>query len=106
MDVDLLKPTEIGQELEERVLELKDALLKVKKRLENAPPGHLKISRKKTHTEFYHISQCGATRGTYISKKARPLAAQLAQKEYDRRLLTELPKEIRTLESFLKQTSK
>lgn len=104
MDVDLLKPTEIGRDLEERVLELKDALLKVRKRLENAPPGHLKISRKKTHTEFYHITLRGATRGTYISKKNRPLAAQLAQKEYDNQLLKEISKEIRNLELFLKQT--
>lgn len=31
MSVDLLKPTEIGKELEERLFELKQALLKVKK---------------------------------------------------------------------------
>ena len=104
MDVDLLNPTEIGQELQERHLELKDALLKVKKRLENAPPGHLKLSRKKNHTEFYHITQRGATRGSYISKKDHPLTSRLAQKEYDTRLLKELPKEIRALEIFLKQT--
>lgn len=104
MSVDLLNPTEISKELEERLFELKQALLKVKKRLENAPSGHLKLSRKKTHTEFYHITQRGASRGTYIAKKNRSLAAQLAQKEYDRRLLTEIPKEIRALENFLKQT--
>ncbi len=105
MDVDLLKPREIGLELEERLFELNQALPKVKRRLENAPPGHLKLSRKKNHTEFYYITQRGASRGTYIAKKDRALAAKLAQKEYDRRLLTELPKEIRALENFLRQTS-
>ena len=104
MESDLLKPSETGKELEERLLELNQALSKVKRRLENAPPGHLKLSRKKNHTEFYQITQRGATRGTYISKKDHPLAAQLAQKEYDTRLLKELPKEISSLEIFLKQT--
>ena len=105
MELDLLKPSETGKELEARLLELKQALPKVKRRLENAPPGHLKLSRKKKHTEFYHITQRGATRGTYITKKQATLAAQLAQKEYDSRLLKEIPKEIRAIQTLLKQSS-
>ena len=104
MDLDLLKPSETGKELKQRVHELKQALLKVNKRLENAPPGNLKISRKQRYTEFYHITQRGAANGSYISKKKISLAAQLAQKEYDSQLQKEIPKEIRALETLLEAT--
>ena len=87
MELEELKPAQCSQELKLRLAELNRIFQGIKKNQENFPPGHLKISQKKTHTEFYHITERGSERGRYIPVKEKALAARLAQKDYDENLI-------------------
>ena len=68
------------------------------KSTEVMPGGHLKITHKHGRPEFYHITERGSSRGRYISLAERELAAQLAQKDYDVKLMKVLQREIFALE--------
>ena len=101
---ELLKPPLFVEALEERLKQLKKVLSHIQKNQENLPPGHLKISQKKNHVEFYHITEQGVSRGRYISVKNRDFAARLAKKDYDIQLVRLLKREINLLEMILQQT--
>ena len=105
MALEELKPPQCAGELEERLAELKKLLQSIQKNQRDFPPGHLKISQKKTHTEFYHITERGSERGRYIPVKEKALASRLAQKDYDADLEKLLRREISLLEAYLRHTS-
>lgn len=105
MELEELKPAQCSQELKLRLAELNRIYQGIKKNQKNFPPGHLKISQKKTHTEFYHITERGSERGCYIPVKEKALAVRLAQKDYDENLIKLLLREISLLEAYLRHTS-
>ncbi len=104
MQLEQLKPMENAENLVQRVQDLKHTLNAVKKKTENMPQGHLKVAVKSRHTEFYHLMEHGSSQGVYISKKRKALAAQLAQKDYNQKVIKTLEHEINALEQCLKQT--
>ena len=99
-----LKPPLFELGLEERLVELKKTLQVIQNNIDKMPAGHLKISQKKNHVEFYHILEKGSSRGHYISVKETEFAARLAQKDYDFQLIRLLKREINLLETSLRQT--
>ena len=103
-ELELLKPFQYTHEIEERLNTLKCLLNNIKKRSENMLPGHLRISRKGNTFEFYHITERGDTIGHYIPRSKNKLAAQLAQKDYNARLIKILETEIEALQNYLQQT--
>ncbi len=104
MQLEHLKPMKNTEELTQRLKDLKQTLIAVKKKTENLPQGHLKVAVKPGHTEYYHIQECGSSHVTYISKKKMSLASQLAQKDYYLKLIKILEQEIKALERCLRQT--
>ena len=56
------------------------------------------------YMEFYHITLPGSSRGRYIPVKERDFAAQLAQKDYDLKVIKLIKREINVLENYLQQT--
>ena len=92
---------ELIKALEKREKNL-TSLIKVNKSKDsNAPDGHLRCSMTRNHPRFYLVTQKGDSRGTYIGKKRRSIAAALAQKEYDQKVLYAAKNELSILQTLL-----
>ena len=77
------------------VIEEKEAALK------DAPPGTLRLSVSHGYTQFYHIIDKEKPKGHYISAKNRDLAAKIAQKCYDEKILAKARIELKYLEKLI-----
>lgn len=79
-------------------------LLKFKKEKEKAlmrvPEGTLRISNNKNHPQYYHRQGPKDLKGTYIKAEEYHLARRLAQKDYDRKVLRFIEKELKAIEKF------
>ena len=58
-----------------------------RKRLENVPDGHLRLSACNGQVQYYHCTDGGKKNGSYIPKGQSRLARELAQKDYDQEVL-------------------
>ena len=67
-----------------------------------APEGTLRVANRKQGLQFYQRQNAEDTNGTYIPRKDHDIAAALAQKDYDTKLLAKLIKQQQALERFLK----
>ena len=74
----------------------------ISKRYKTAPEGSLRIVNKWNKHQYYHKTNLGDTEGKYIPRKDRPLAARLAQKDYDKKLLIALTNQQKALQRFIK----
>ena len=81
---------------------LESHIVKINKRIEKAPTGALRITKKWNKNQYYHRISPSDSQGTYIPEKDRPLAARLAQKDYDNKLLKVLEDQKRAIDRFLK----
>ena len=100
-----LSPNQLAPLLEKRLAELQNLLFTKKKSYEKAPQGRIRISQNGGHPEHYLVTERGSLRGKYLPHSQKTLARQLAQKDYDARLIKLLQKEISTLQNYKKQTS-
>ena len=91
----------LQDELLIRKASLEKALLAAKKVLDHAPDGKLRISRKKTGVQFYHVKNPKDTRGRYIKKEQIDLVKRLAAKGYASRLKRRATRELRVLTEYL-----
>ena len=104
MDLEQLAPMQHIESFEGRLKELKRLLKVLQKKTEVLPAGHLKITHKHKRPEFYHIRESGSMRGQYIPVSRIEFAAQLAQKDYDLKIIKLMRREIALLENYLRQT--
>lgn len=79
--------SDIKAGLAARTKELSNAIAVAWSILEAAPEGKLRVSHNQGVTQYYRITDPLDTRGKYIKKKDRQIAAQLAQKDYAARFL-------------------
>ena len=100
-----LSPNQLAFQIEKRLVELQNLLFTKKKSYEKAPKGRIRISQNGGHPEYYLVTERGSLRGKYLPHSQKTLARQLAQKDYDARLIKLLQKEISTLQNYMKQTS-
>lgn len=91
----------LQDELLIRKASLEKALLAAKKVLDHAPDGKLRISRKKTGVQFYHVKNPKDTHGRYIRKEQIDLVKRLAAKSYASRLKQRATRELRVLNEYL-----
>ena len=98
------------KELLQRQRFLEKTKAKLERSLATAPPGRLSTSRKRSmpfsngdeHAIFagyYHVMEDG--RRIYLDKSQQKTIAALAQKEYDKKALLIVKKELRKLQAFL-----
>lgn len=99
-----LSPNQLAPQIEKRLADLQKILTAKKKSYEKAPQGRIRISQNGGHPEYYLVTETGSLRGKYLPHSQETLARQLAQKDYDARLIKQLQKEIDTLQNYLKQT--
>ena len=100
-----LSPNQLAFQIEKRLAELQNLLFTKKKSYEKAPQGRIRISQNGGHPEYYLVTERGSLRGKYLPHSQKTLARQLAQKDYDARLIKLLQKEITALQNYMKQTS-
>ena len=100
-----LSPNQLAPLIEKRLAELQNLLFTKKKSYEKAPQGRIRISQNGGHPEYYLVTERGSLRGKYLPHSQKTLTRQLAQKDYDARLIKLLQKEISALQNYMKQTS-
>ena len=76
------------------MLKRKTELLRLEKEINNnlqdAPEGSLRISQSRGRTQYYLRKKPTDKGGAFIRKDRKELAARLAQKDYDQKLLKQL----------------
>ena len=74
------------------------------KALSNVPQGNLRICNNKGRIQYYYRTNPKDFNGVYLREQDKELAKQLAQKDYDQKVLTEVEKELTATERYLKAT--
>lgn len=81
---------------------IEEELARLEKELKSAPEGRLRICRKGIRRQHYHCICSADRKGTYIPHANIALVKALAQKDYDRKLLTPLRSEQNAICEFLR----
>ena len=68
--------------------------------LDDAPAGSLRITNRKSYTQYYWRKDAKDTNGTYIHKENIDVAKALAQKEYNKKLLKQALREQRIVTEY------
>jgi len=93
---------DLRKDLEVRKLMIEKQLIKLKKRIDAAPPGTLRLAKSHNHDQFFQKLSPKEDTGAYIPQKDKALATKLAQKDYDTKLLEVLKQQHKTIDRFLK----
>ena len=94
---------EITVLLKKELMQLEKLVRNLQERMKKAPKGTLRISKKKKGVEYYlKDDRQGHQNGMYIRKQEEHLAQELAQKDYNARLLVRAEERIRRIKQFLK----
>ena len=103
IEKELISEQRIIPVLKTRIFELSNLLAIKQKALKAAPEGNLRISKSNGAVQYYHKSTSEKTGGHYILAKNKKLAQQLAQKEYDKKVLAAANQELKLLNRTLHQ---
>ena len=88
--------------IQSRMSEIDAKMNAIMDALNDAPPGILNIRRARNKYLQYYCRMNNSDKGSiYLSRKQDSLAARLAQKDYDSRVVHELQNEYRVLKQFL-----
>ena len=103
IEKELISEQRIIPVLKTRIFELSNLLAIKQKALKAAPEGNLRISKSNGAVQYYHKSNSEKSGGHYILAKNKKLAQQLAQKEYDKKVLAAANQELKLLNRTLHQ---
>lgn len=98
----LLAPDTVIDQIKTRISELQSLLAEKKVALKSAPEGALRIAQSGNRIQYYHKTSEENPQGKYLPRNQDSLAAALAQKDYDQRIVKELEDEISALEKVVK----
>ncbi len=73
----------------------------IEKALRKAPQGTLRISCSNGRVQYYYREQSSDRRGKYIPRKKIGKAQSLAQKDYNKKLLSSIEKEMEVIDNYL-----
>ena len=104
MQKEVISPNISIPHLQKRLEKLKTLAESLKNENENLPVGRLRIAQRNQHPEFYLVPEKSNEQGKYIQKENHDLAVQLAQKDYNCKILKIINKEITGLQNYLTQT--
>lgn len=94
-----------AEEIRDIMLKRKTELLRLEKEINNnlqdAPEGSLRISQSRGRTQYYLRKKPTDKGGAFIRKDRKELAARLAQKDYDQKLLKAARLEMNAIDTFL-----
>jgi len=98
----LLAPDSVIDQIKIRIKELQALLMDKKVALKSAPEGSLRIAQSGNRIQYYHKTSEENPQGKYLPRNQDSLAAALAQKDYDQRVVKEIEDEIAALEKLSK----
>lgn len=81
--------------------QLEKLKVKAEKSLAKAPEGSLILSRSNGNVQYYHKTDSSQRKGKYISEKDKKLVGELAQKDYDQKLLKLITKAQKGVDKIL-----
>ncbi|MCR5252803.1 MAG: hypothetical protein K6C98_03695 [Treponema sp.] len=106
MNIELIPPDILYQQLREKLQQLKNALTYLLKQEKNQPEGHLRVAQKgDKRPQYYHYTSPNNLTGKYIRKKHLEFAKALAQKDYNEQIIQLLQKETAALEEYLSKAT-
>ncbi len=98
-----LPPKQYENELLLRKNQLEHLIASKKKQLAQAPDGHLRISKSNGKIQYYYVQSDSNKNGKYLGKNDLPMARELAQADYDKKLISQLQEELLSIENLLSQ---
>lgn len=98
-----LPPETLAEHLASRKHQLQQLLATKIASLKAAPRGRLRTTGNKGTVQFYHVLENQHPNGTYIPKKAAALARELAQKDYDQKLIAKIQAQLQIISSLQEQ---
>lgn len=104
MKIEQLSPENVLNQLESRQVELKGLLRTKQNELSRAPEGSLRTSVSHNRPQFY-LADPNKKRH-YIRKHNVDFIKQLAQKEYDKKIVPEISNEIEEINELIRQQKK
>lgn len=88
--------------LKEEVCKLEKIVKETRERIQKAPQGTLRISKKNNGIEYYlKRADSGSNNGKYIKKKDMEIAYKLAQRDYDAQILKMSEERLRAINHFI-----
>lgn len=102
----------IEKVLEEELLQLRECVIRAKKRLEKAPGGNLRVRKWNGVVEYYYRNaESGSDderrwNGRYLRKSEFDFASKLAQRDYDISVVKKAEERIKAIERFLEAYDK
>lgn len=100
-NIENLPPDTIIPAVSNRIVQLERLLDKVTRsqvRLKrDAPVGRLRVDKSGKYVRYYHVQEKGDTHGIYIPKSKLVLARNLAQQEYNSKIIDVIDKQLRIL---------
>jgi len=91
---------QIKKILQERETQLQQLKKEKEKALTKAPEGSLRLCQHGDKIQYYHRNNPKDFNGVYIKEKDIELAKQLAQKDYDKKVLTSAERELGAINKF------
>lgn len=88
---------------------LRDLKQNLEKSIQNAPSGNLKIINCRGVEQYYLDSvetRTSYPNGKYLRKSDLELAGKLAQRNYDKKLLSEVEKQLKNIQNIIKKYEK
>lgn len=89
--------------MQDKKKELEELLSKVKERISQAPCGTLRISQRGQYLQYYHRTEPKDTKGKYIKKSDMDLVKELAQKDYDQKIVIEIKQQLEVINNCLEK---
>lgn len=104
--IELLKPEkELKTSVQGRIVELKEAIKELRKAVNKAPQGALRVCRRGQGFQYYLRNGGADTNGKYLPKRLMNVAQGIVQREYNARVLQVLARELEALESYMAYTA-
>ena len=103
MAKELLSPDFTVDSLRKRLAALNIALEQKRKELKDLPEGHLRIAQTSHKPQYYHYIEPKEFKGVFIPRSNDDLARQLAQKDYDLKVVKLLENEVHAMTRCLRQ---
>ncbi|MCQ2590890.1 MAG: hypothetical protein MJ179_10745 [Treponema sp.] len=99
---EILSPELISPEIEHRILELEESIVKLQKSLKKAPEGSLWVHKKGTYTQYgIYLNENNESKLKYLSVKEKKLIQELQQKSYNEKILFALKNQVLCLRKTL-----
>lgn len=96
-----ISPDQLIKHMTQRQSELISLIKYINLQQKAAPAGSLRITKRGNSHQYYHRIDSKDICGTYIRKSHLNLAKDLAQKDYNSRIIHEIKSELHAIDSFL-----